>query len=193
MDVSSHQPSDLSALIAAHQIEHVIVKLYQTREVIPQRLIAQDWSRMQIASAQANKCTVGGYVWLYKAWPGALQARDAILLAQKCNVILPHLDIDFEPYTDGTMPTVDQLRQAIGQCRYLGIAPRIYVAKWVTDQYGLDLSEFAADGVPLWAAQYDGIADPDVFTPFGGYTRCEVKQYQTDPVDLDIMRREVTV
>ncbi len=63
MDVSSHQPTDLTALIQAHRIEHVIVRLYQ-----PDEQPSQDITREQIASTRANGCTVGGYMWLYAAW-----------------------------------------------------------------------------------------------------------------------------
>ncbi len=182
MDVSSYQPTDLTALIQEHHIEHVIVRLYQ-----PNEQPSQDVTREQIASARTNGCTVGGYMWLYADWESRQQVRDVLALARECNLDLPVLWIDYEPYTDDTMPTLEQLREAIIECRALGVRPGIYTGGWCWI-HGDVLTD-----VPLWAAQYDGIPDPDVFTPFGGWTQCAIKQYSAEGIDLNIARREYTV
>lgn len=49
------------------------------------------------------------------------------------------------------------------------------------------------EDLDLWVAQYDGIADASVFTPFGGWTSCRIKQYagtQPDGTDLNVLSVE---
>jgi hypothetical protein len=70
----------------------------------------------------------------------------------------------------------------------LGVQPGIYTGAWCWTE---GWEAFAL--LPLWAAQYDGIPDVDVFTPFGGWQTCAVKQYSADGIDLNIARREYTV
>lgn len=179
MDVSSHQPADLTALIAETGATQVIVRMYQ-----PGELPSQDHSHLQIESARQNGCRVGGYMWLYAAWDARQQIRDAVALARDCGLNLRYLWIDYEPYTDGTKPTGDQLAQAVSECWEQGVNPGIYSGKWCWPD---DDTFF---GIPLWAAQYDGIESVDNFIPFGGWTQCAAKQYQGSPIDLSAWRPE---
>jgi hypothetical protein len=50
----------------------------------------------------------------------------------------------------------------------------LYTGAWWWQQYTADSTEGAS--WPLWAADYDGEANAS-FTPFGGWTRCRIKQY----------------
>lgn len=79
--------------------------------------------------------------------------------------------------------------------KYLGALAGIYGAKWFWDQQKWTNHSYWSDRL-LWAAIYDGVADPDVgFVPFGGWTQCEVKQYRGTSaigsvmqIDLDASR-----
>lgn len=55
----------------------------------------------------------------------------------------------------------------------------IYTGSWWWRSRAIDLLGFA--GRPLWAAQYDDVADYRAFVPFGGWTKCEMKQYNGIP------------
>ncbi len=184
MDVASYQPRDLTELIAQHQIKHVIVKAYQ-----PGENVSQEHTKAQIESAKANGCAVSLYVFLYAAWDARQQVRDALLLAAECGIVPEYLWLDYETYKESsgaeTIPTPDQLAEACDECERLDVKPGIYTGAWCAGPLG---ERFA--GYPLWAAQYDGIPDPDVFTPFGGWQQCAIKQYSADGIDLDIARPE---
>lgn len=181
MDVSSHQPTNLTALIRETGAQQVIVRMYQ-----PGELPSQDHSRAQVESARANNCRVGAYMWLYAAWDARKQIRDAVALARDCGLSLRYLWIDYEPYTDGTMPTIEQLFQACSACLIEGVKPGVYSSKWCYP----DDTTMVDTNVPLWAAQYDGIESVDNFIPFGGWTQCAAKQYQGSPIDLSAWRAE---
>lgn len=179
MDVSSHQPTDLTALIQENQVEQVIVRLY-----LPWEQPSQDISRAQIASAKAAGCRVGGYCWLYPESDPHDTVYQAGVLARDCGLNLEHLWIDIEPYEGGPIPSVDRIRTALNTCAAYGIQGGIYTSEWCW-AHGNQFTD-----IPLWAAQYDGIADPNVFTPFGGWSACAAKQYQGDPIDLSAWRPE---
>ena len=182
MDVSSHQPTDLTELIAANGVQHVIVKLYHSAEQP-----SPDISRAQIASALANGCTVGGYVWPYKGLDARLAVREAIAVARSAGLKLPILWIDYEPYeTSQNKPTWEEMAAAVDECYLFGVQPGIYSGAWCWDLGDV----FVA--LPLWAAQYDN-DDIEDFTQFGGWQVCGGKQYTSDPVDLSVFRPEYTI
>lgn len=187
VDVASYQPEDLTAIIAETQSAHVVVRLY-----LPEERPPQSHSLAQIASAQKAGCTIGGYFWLYAGLDPAKSVRDALALAEKAGITIPVLWIDYEDTPDGEIPSLDELWLALQECWTQGVIGGIYTAAWVWNEYHPQYAEFAHWGVPLFAAQYDGIPDPDVFTPFGGWPKCQGKQYSADGIDLDIFRREVT-
>lgn len=70
--------------------------------------------------------------------------------------------------------------------------PGIYTGRWWWTAYVDDTTEFADR--PLWASQYDGIADASVVDLFGGWQSCAIKQYagsQPDGTDLNVLAEEV--
>lgn len=183
MDTSSYQPRDLSALIAAHGVEHVVVKAYQTIEHIDRQ-----HSIDQMVSARANGCSVGAYVWLYAGISPAHQVQDALRVAEDAGEALPLLWLDLEPYTDGSMPSVYETHQAVDECRRQGVAVGIYTGAWCWPRMG---NTEAFSDLPLWAAVYQG--GPTLNIPlFGGWTFASGHQYTSNPVDLSVFLPEVT-
>lgn len=174
IDVSNYQPTDLSELIAQTGAEHVVVRLS-----LPGERIRPEIALAQIASAKANGCTVGGYVWAYADVDPAQTVRDALALAETAGVKLPVLWIDCE---EDPGPDALWLRVAVAECRRLGVQPGIYTGSWWWDRrFGGDV-EFA--GLPFWLAIYDGVANlPDGLAG---------KQYAADGVDRDVFRNEYT-
>lgn len=181
--MASYQPRDLTALIRNHRAQHVVVRLYQPPEHPP-----QDHSLAQIESARANGCTVGGYLWLYRDLDPKRQVFDAVSLAQRAGVALPVLWLDIEPYTDGSLPSVYQIHQAVDEARRLGMRPGIYTGAWVWPRLG---NPTAFADLPLWAAEYNHTPDLESVRLFGGWERASGHQYSDDPVDQNVFAAEV--
>lgn len=189
IDVSSWQPRDLSGIIADHQPQHVVVRLYLPEESPP-----QDHTRGQIASAIAAGCTVGGYVWCYRYLDPERTVRDAIALARSCDVVLPVLWLDCEDYrVDGELsdpgPDAAWLRAAVAACDDADVLPGIYTAKWWWIP-SIDTDEFAV--LLLWAAHYDGVPTLSSVPLFGGWEQASGKQYASTPVDQNVFEDSVT-
>lgn len=185
LDVSSYQPRDLSALIATHQPQHIIVKLYQAIESV-----SQDHSREQLLSALANGCSVGGYVWGYANTDPRATVQDVVGLAQSVGVALPVLWLDIETYMGFSGPDPCWIREAVEECRCLGIRPGIYTARWYWDQYMIGVTAFS--DLPLWLAEYDDDPDIESVVLFGGWQRAAAKQWSNTPVDQNTIRVEYT-
>jgi GH25 family lysozyme M1 (1,4-beta-N-acetylmuramidase) len=162
----------------------VVVRLYQPSERPPQA-----HSLAQIESARANGCTVGGYLWLYTSDDPRRQVREAVALAERARLRLPVLWLDVEPYLDGSLPSVAQIREAVDECRRLRVSPGIYTGAWVWGRLG-DTTEFAS--LPLWVAQYDGRSSLEEVRLFGGWSAAAGKQYADQPLDRDVFGEEVT-
>lgn len=184
IDVSNHQAADLSAYLDEYHPAHVVVKLYQTIEVRGGRAHA----KQQLASAREHGCTVGGYLWLYASVAPRRQVEDALSLAAEAGVILPVLWLDVEPYTDDSLPSVEQITQAVEVAQALGARPGIYTGAWVWPRLG-NPTRFAK--LPLWTADYNGRADLDV-PLYGGWEFASGHQYRGDPLDLNVFLASVT-
>lgn len=174
IDVSTAQPTDLTDLITRLGTQHVVVKLYQSVEVAGGR----DHAKAQIASAQANGCSIGGYVWLYASLDPASQVTDALSLAREAGVTLPILWIDVEPYEDGTCPQPQQILDALQAAADAGQLAGLYTGQWVWDRLG-DPEGFA-DTI-LWVANYDGNPSLSV----GGFGGMRIKGHQWTDVPVD--------
>lgn len=186
IDVSNHQPRDLSAYVGQFGVQHVVVKLYQTVEIAGGR----EHAMAQMASAKSLGCTVGGYVWLYSSVPIRQQVDDARSLFMQSGDILSILWIDVEPYTDGSLPTVEQVGEAITYCRSLDQRVGIYTGPWVWEKLGWpDVSVWE---VPLWTAEYNDRADLSSVRLFGGWTSCAGHQYTSTPIDRNVFLSEYT-
>ena len=185
IDVSSHQPMDLTTLIQDTQSSHVVVKLY-----LPQEVISQDWSIAQGSSAAANNCSVGGYVWGYADLSPEQTILDALDLIPRVCPGTSMLWLDCEEY-DGVGPLGSWIQRAVYAGEGLGQRIGVYSAKWYWDKIGNPeiLSRISATGrPPLWIAQYNDIPDLDVQPLFGGWTREDIKghQYTSTPIDQDV-------
>lgn len=183
IDVASYQPTDLGPLIAATGSKHVVVRLYQwTVEGVNLRA----HSKAQIASAQANGCSIGGYLWLYSTAPIGQQVDEALGLATDCGVTIPVLWLDIESYTDGSMPTAVQVAQAVEEAAKRGQRAGIYTGAGFWQRLG---NPGGFETVPLWSANYDG--KPSLDTPSYGGMRVYGHQYSDrgpngENVDCDV-------
>lgn len=185
IDVASYQPTDLSDLVHRLGAQHVVVKLYQTVERIGNRTVAADHSRAQIASALANGCSVGGYIWGYAERDPVQSVRDGMQLSRSCGVELPILWLDIEPYpSDNSVPGAAWIRAALAECAAQGGRGGIYSGRYVWDRLGHP--QFP--GVPLWTADYNNRADLDV--PGYGEMRVVGHQYTSTPVDRNVFSPE---
>ncbi len=190
MDTSSAQPRDLTGLIQQYGVSHVVVKLYQTVE-----LIDQQYSLDQLASAQAAGCTPGGYLWLYGTLGAAGQVADALDLIRRAGVALPILWIDCETYKERdrsiTYPTQAQALEAVEACESAGQRAGIYTGNWFVDGYwGGQVGELASR--PVWLADYNGVPDLNTPSPYWPAEQVLGHQYQGNPVDLDVFDSSVT-
>lgn len=104
--------------------------------------------------------------------------------------------LDVEDTTGGFRPThrASIVMQALGTCDAYPTrlaTTGIYTGAWFWGPYMGGTTQFA--NRPLWASQYDGVADPAQVTLFGGWSHAAVKQYQGTSaldgqpnVDLDV-------
>jgi hypothetical protein len=185
IDVSSHQPRDLSAIIRQHRPEHVIVRMYLPEEHPP-----QEHSIAQVESARDNGRSVGAYVWAYRSSDPRTTIRDGLALAGRCGLVPPVLWIDCETYLDQDPgPDVAWLREAVDECRRAGVQPGIYTGGWWWREKLGNTTEFG--DLPLWAAEYREPRDPASCTLFGGWTRAMGKQWTEHPVDRSVFLAEV--
>jgi hypothetical protein len=180
IDVSNHQPQDLTELIKTFNPDFVIVKMY-----LPEEWPPQSWSFNQAASAKANGKKVWGYFWGYLDLDPRKSAVDAIQLLKACGG--EQLIIDVEPYVsayppyDVSMPSQNWLRAAVDTCITHGITPWIYTGKWC---WNLG-TEFAY--LKLHNAQYDH----EPFRPYGGWQVESMRQWTSTPVDQNYLVEHV--
>lgn len=160
IDVASYQATDLTALIQKAGASHVVVRMYQQTV---EGVNLQNHSRAQVDSARANGCSIGAYLWLYASVDPYRQVGEAFDLAQSCGIGLKILWLDIEPYTDGSLPSAEQIKDALDACQQRGVQGGIYSGAWVWPRLGNP----SFPGVPCWWASYDGVAALDV-QPLGG-------------------------
>jgi GH25 family lysozyme M1 (1,4-beta-N-acetylmuramidase) len=196
IDVSSHQPRDLSALIATHQPQHVIVKGYLEIESPP-----QSHSIDQVKSAWNNACSAGMYVWCYRSASPYETIDDMILLCAAIGLELPLLWLDCETYEEnGELidpgPNADWLAKAVeySESTY-GMKCGIYTGVWWIDgHFPGGQGEFGQfNRLPLWLSDYDGNPDINAVELPIGWTEVAAKQYTSKPIDLNSIREEYTM
>lgn len=147
---------------------------------------------------QMRTCATAGmpfdcYVYDYLGSPdwlsGALDGLDQVLLpSEKPRMVwLDEEDVETEAGWT-TTARVNAISNSIAAVKQRGYRVGIYGAAWWWTPKTGGFKGFS--DYPLWAAQYDNIADASVFTPFGGWTECRIKQYagsQPDGTDLDVL------
>lgn len=147
-------------------------------------LEGETFTRRQLWAAVDAGWQIAGYVWC-----SAGQARNLTALRRRLDFfnqfVLDFLALDIEEM--GT--TREDVEMSLQLCDAYQRAPAwIYTSKWVFD--ALRWSELSLwPERKLWTAKYDRIANVDVgFEPYGGWTRCEMKQFTDDQVDQNVRR-----
>lgn len=167
----------------------MIVKAYQSIELGGQ---GAKYTVQHAKQAQAAGCEVAFYFWVYAGIDGGRQVDDAMKTVKQTGIDPKSLLIDMESYTDGSDPGRDEIAAAFREAGFRVRTPWAYTAGWWWQHHTMqgthDFSQY-----PLWAAQYDGVADLSVFTPFGGWTACQGKQYTGNPVDLSIISSDLVL
>lgn len=189
IDVSSAQPKNLTVIIQQYKPEQVVVKLYLPWEIIP-----QSYSKAQIASARANGCPVGGYVWCYHDADPVATVNSALDLAEEAELKLSILWLDCETYEIGGVvadpgPDVGWLQAAFAACQFRGVQPGVYSGNWWLTDYLKDPDILA--GIPLWLAEYNDVPDLESVHLLSGLVAEQLcgHQYSAQEIDLDVFRR----
>jgi hypothetical protein len=147
-------------------------------------LSGESFTRRQLWAAQDAGWRIAGYVWC-----NADQAANLIRLRQRLDFFngfkLDFLALDVEELDTKRHDVDASLLVCDAQ---LKTHTWLYTAKWVFD--GLGWSDEAYwPNRKLWTAWYDGEADVDVgFEPYGGWDRCDMKQFTDKPLDLNVRR-----
>ncbi len=197
IDVSSHQPTNLTTLIHQHGPSHVIVKLY-----MPWESVSFNHSAQQITSARANGCTVGGYVWAYRSADPLATIDQVIARCASVDLVLPLLWIDCETYTDkdGTIldegPNADWLAKAVEHAENNYDMPcGVYTGLWwINDHFPGGQAEFANFArLPIWLSDYDNDPNINAVELPQGWTEAAAKQYTDKPIDMSSIRDQYTV
>ncbi|MBI2934660.1 MAG: hypothetical protein HYY29_03715 [Chloroflexi bacterium] len=187
MDVANYQPLDLSGLIDQHQIEHVIVRAY-----LPWEKPSNEIAKTQIESARANGCTVGLYVWAYRA-NDPRETIKAAKAAMDSLSVKGILWVDCETYINGEDqdlgPNADWLRAAGEEATAQGVTLGIYSSRYWLTSFLPGYAEFGDWW--LWLADYNNIVDLDSIEIPMGWNRGQLlgHQYSDKPIDLNVFDR----
>ena len=197
IDVSSHQPANLTSIIHMLEPKHVISKLY-----MPWESISFDHTAQQIASARSNGCTVGGYVWAYRSQDPIATIDNVITRCGSIGKDLPLLWIDCETCYDASSDTVDPGPDAEWLSRAVDHAERVYGMKcgiytgiwWIDGHFPGGQAEFSNfSRLPIWLSQYDNNPDINSTRLPMGWTEAACKQYSGTGIDQNTIREEYTV
>jgi hypothetical protein len=146
----------------------------------------------QLRSAVFNGCAVSGYIWGYWDLKPVSHVHDAIGILG-LNDFTPDkvktIWIDAEDPASGDV--AHWLRTAINEIRALGYQPGIYTGIWWIKDHLNDLS--VLEGVRLWLAEYNNIADLDSVELIESLKRAQLvgHQYSADGIDLDVFDSRV--
>jgi hypothetical protein len=188
IDVSSAQPTDLSALIARTGARHVCVKLYQRVELGGRGAAI---SKAQLTSAIQNGCSVSGYWWQYRDVPIEQQVQDALAIPAQMGIALPIVYSDAETYTDGTCPSGEQVKYGLGYVRDQGQRSALYTGLYVWRDH---LGQIDLTGELLYSANYNGLPTLESSPGYGGMTVIAHQYADRDaqgPIDCDVFDASV--
>lgn len=136
----------------------------------------------QLVAAKAFGFAVEAYVYQYLTDPAWITQCLALLDQAAAQGVVPDrlwLDVEDVSVTLSPAATVAAIDrdlaalQAWSKSSGVLQTTGVYSGAWWWPRTG-NATKYAAAGVPLWPSQYDGVADPDVFTPFGGWTSAQV-------------------
>jgi hypothetical protein len=180
VDVSNYtSPLSESALIQwrdSHDIGLVIVQAINPPAGYP-----AGQTRQQIEMCVQAGIVTDAYVflWTNSNVDADMRAKLATLNGLERQVRKLWLDVE-----DTAGASVDQrltsIRQALAICDEWSRAhgkprPGIYTGRWWWRGYLGNTTEFGDRD--LWTSQYDGVDDVTVFSPYGGWTSCRIKQH----------------
>jgi hypothetical protein len=149
--------------------------------------------------AQIEACAAAGlptdvylYLWSNSNVEADMQAKLGLLQGLEPSVRKVWLDVE-DSSAASVATRLDTIRRALAVldqwCADNGKPETgIYTALWWWTAYAGDTEEFGDR--QLWTAAYDGVADTTIFTPFGGWSECALKQFagsQPDGTDLDVL------
>lgn len=141
------------------------------------------YTRQQLQACLDAGMPVDLYVYLY----GGQDLRPRLATADGITVHRKWLDAE-EPLNmaqiNAAWPTMDSYPAHIAEAG-------LYSAKWWWDTYMPGKTYWS--NRKLWAAQYDGIAFASVFTPFGGWNKCFLKQYRGSSVLAGVSGIDISV
>lgn len=129
----------------------------------------------QISLAQQAGLTWDAYIYHYLAYPQWHQEALAALPGGANMVWLDEEDVE----SDGGLnqrARVTAIQRGVNDVLRAGYRVGIYTAQWWWVPKTGNSTEFAS--LPLWDADYDGIADTELsWEPYGGWTSRAIKQY----------------
>jgi GH25 family lysozyme M1 (1,4-beta-N-acetylmuramidase) len=180
IDVASYQTADLSHYIQISDARHVVVRAYMEMESP-----SADHSVAQAQSARANGCSVGVYGWLYAGMSPWEQVRQMVATMERMGPCVGPLWLDIERYTDGSLPSVEEIGAALEACGEFGVVGGIYTGAYIWQELGNP--QFP--DVPLWFASYDSEPSFSQSESFGAMAVWG-KQYSStapdgSPLDMD--------
>lgn len=193
IDTSSFQPRNLTRIIQAYRVKHVVVHLYLSHETPdPQH------SKDQINSARDNGCSAGGYVFPYRpADDPERMLWDTLELCSSVGLELPCAWIDAEPNDWGDGPDEAWFDSWYDLCASVQMPTGPYCNRdWMnTHSY---MPKYGEMGHPLWLANWDGVADVTQGHIPAGWTELAGKQWEVahgplGEIDRDVFREEWTV
>lgn len=188
LDLSNYSAHASAATVAATEL--VIIQA-----VLPPPGYPPSETRAQLQAAQAAGVPADVYYFLFAGQSDAV-ILSHLSLTDGFSVRKKWLDIEESGLSVRYIAHVLSLLDA--QAATYPIAG-IYAAAWWDAQNRGVLDSFSATR-QLWCAQYDNVADANVFTPFAGWAECRIKQYRGTStwngitnVDLNALSdREVT-
>ncbi len=176
-----------------HDIGRVIVQA-----VDPPRGFPPTQTRQQIETCATAGMPTDAYLYL---WTRGDQRADMLSKLHLLDGLEQHVDrlwLDVEDTAAATiLARLTSIRVALAvldawSTHHGKPRPGIYAARWHWTAY-LGNTPLYGDRL-LWAADYDDVDDPSVFQPFGGWDKCQIKQYKgtsalagVSGVDLDVM------
>ncbi len=132
--------------------------------------------RQQIPVLLEAGFEVETYVYLWLGGNTAVQVQEAMAKVSRWRARLGRLWLDAEDVSVPESQTANRvaIEAAVEAC---SMPTGVYTAGWWWRPYMGDSAAFAH--LPLWAAEYDGVASTR-FTPFGGWSTCAMKQHVGD-------------
>lgn len=146
----------------------------------------------QVEWAVQNGFPFDHYIYDYLGDPTWLSAALDGIDAQGNRPRMVWLDEEDVETEEGWTPAQRDaaIDESVNTVIYRDLEVGIYTGAW---WWNPRVGSNSCSELKLWTAQYDGIADATVFTSFGGWTSCAIKQYagsQPDGTDLDVLSTE---